>query len=229
MEPLPKQGCEIAPSLESVWEEKSQWNPCRSRGARSRCQVLARRYRGLSGTPAEAGVRAECSPKKRQRCTRLSGTPAEAGVRGSGPSEGLRKWSRLSGTPAEAGVRGAAKVTVLTRDESQWNPCRSRGARRRTATVPPETQGLSGTPAEAGVRACGFSILCISHSKSQWNPCRSRGARRSRRMLCRRQLLVSVEPLPKQGCEVILRARAGQSRKVSVEPLPKQGCERPPV
>ena len=36
---------------------------------------------------------------------------------------------------------------------------------------------------------------------------------------------VSVEPLPKQGCE-LLNIKSNSSRvRVSVEPLPKQGCE----
>ena len=37
--------------------------------------------------------------------------------------------------------------------------------------------------------------------------------------------IVSVEPLPKQGCETNTQNRFGTG-PVSVEPLPKQGCER---
>ena len=36
---------------------------------------------------------------------------------------------------------------------------------------------------------------------------------------------VSVEPLPKQGCEVLPVRRSPGVCNVSVEPLPKQGCE----
>ena len=37
--------------------------------------------------------------------------------------------------------------------------------------------------------------------------------------------LVSVEPLPKQGCELIGGVILALIGGVSVEPLPKQGCE----
>ena len=59
---------------------------------------------------------------------------------------------------------------------SQWNPCRSRGARRPTCRRGSLLLRLSGTPAEAGVRDESAA-----------------GNHRARE--------VSVEPLPKQGCE----------------------------
>ena len=59
---------------------------------------------------------------------------------------------------------------------------------------------LSGTPAEAGVRV-GHE-LNISMTK-----------------------IVSVEPLPKQGCEIRNFLKDLIGGVVSVEPLPKQGCE----
>ena len=34
VEPLPKQGCEIARAKYDAAHKESQWNPCRSRGAR---------------------------------------------------------------------------------------------------------------------------------------------------------------------------------------------------
>ena len=38
--------------------------------------------------------------------------------------------------------------------------------------------------------------------------------------------MVSVEPLPKQGCEKVVGDLKKSIDDVSVEPLPKQGCER---
>ena len=83
---------------------------------------------------------------------------------------------------------------------SQWNPCRSRGARASISRHVLITRCLSGTPAEAGVRVERFSTLGT-------------------------QVLVSVEPLPKQGCEKARKSPQARRGKVSVEPLPKQGCE----
>ena len=37
--------------------------------------------------------------------------------------------------------------------------------------------------------------------------------------------VVSVEPLPKQGCEALMAEIQTDISEVSVEPLPKQGCE----
>ena len=64
----------------------------------------------------------------------------------------------------------------------------------------PSAASLSGTPAEAGVR------------DDAGRHCFRRG-------------LVSVEPLPKQGCEMAEDAMESVPGVVSVEPLPKQGCE----
>ena len=82
---------------------------------------------------------------------------------------------------------------------SQWNPCRSRGARSSVSSFFVFHSSLSGTPAEAGVRDRLVSVFEIFFG-------------------------VSVEPLPKQGCEVS-ESTSGNKREVSVEPLPKQGCE----
>ena len=59
---------------------------------------------GLSGTPAEAGVRGFAREKSHGTGPCLSGTPAEAGVRVEAPESTLDP-NGLSGTPAEAGVR----------------------------------------------------------------------------------------------------------------------------
>ena len=109
---------------------------------------------GLSGTPAEAGVRVgadfdwfcrrrvSVEPLPKQGCEGtenptivieqwgLSGTPAEAGVRVYLPLPRQGAEHCLSGTPAEAGVRAFLAIAVYGGDrKSQWNPCRSRGAR----------------------------------------------------------------------------------------------------
>ena len=127
VEPLPKQGCEYTGEQMYDFAVVSQWNPCRSRGA------SARRGSWL----VRCGVSVEPLPK--QGC--------EWPMRWST----VAKWS-LSGTPAEAGVRDGIILTKRVNDMSQWNPCRSRGA--RTLRVP------TWSPVE----------------ESQWNPCRSRGA-----------------------------------------------------
>ena len=106
VEPLPKQGCEKkwaeerestkslsgTPAEAGVRESwaadhyraihRSQWNPCRSRGASWKVAAHEGGRRGLSGTPAEAGVRGAKVMRKGVRRASLSGTPAEAGVRG---------------------------------------------------------------------------------------------------------------------------------------------------
>ena len=81
VEPLPKQGCEKAEEAALAGEEGSQWNPCRSRGARGKCAHRPRSISSLSGTPAEAGVRDGWNRLRYRETYRLSGTPAEAGVR----------------------------------------------------------------------------------------------------------------------------------------------------
>ena len=57
VEPPPKQGCEAAQAGEKGFVTVSQWNPRRSRGARSRMHAVRLTEASLSGTPAEAGVR----------------------------------------------------------------------------------------------------------------------------------------------------------------------------
>ena len=86
--------------------------------------------------------------------------------------------TRLSGTPAEEGVRGSASYDI------------KQGSR-----------GLSGTPAEAGVRGAYCYAVAVALGKSQWNPCRSRGASCGHGWIDSDETHVSVEPLPKQGCE----------------------------
>ena len=104
VEPLPKQGCENGWNDRRRCNTASQWNPCRSRGARRSAISATAPMSCLSGTPAEAGVRgvleetfaaseesqwnpcrsrgASCRPRAPRRIRRsLSGTPAEAGVR----------------------------------------------------------------------------------------------------------------------------------------------------
>ena len=177
----------------------SQWNPCRSRGAsgekrsqrrigqvsveplpKQGCELiktaLNTKSTSLSGTPAEAGVRDVQLAALRPSYWGLSGTPAEAGVRGARDVRlRLEHMSRLSGTPAEAGVRAHSAVHTIQATESQWNPCRSRGARIPCITIITIKVGLSGTPAEAGVRAA-VAYMTEEEVWSQWNPCRSRGA-----------------------------------------------------
>ena len=153
MEPPPKQGCEVSVS------------------------IIGSGYPGLSGTPAEAGVRdleyfpedikqvvsvepppkQGCEPSRMgrsYRCVVVSVEPP--------PKQGCEntRWSNiltimgLSGTPAEAGVRDLKLEKMY-----QW------------------ARGLSGTPAEAGVRVEGSELHAVNFT-SQWNPRRSRGARR---------------------------------------------------
>ena len=155
VEPLPKQGCEedhkpyIPPST------RSQWNPCRSRGARVPYLPHGWRIGSLSGTPAEAGVRDDLPP----------------------PSN---KIILVSVEPLpKQGCESALMISMRCWTKSQWNPCRSRGARcgewweqadqRPVSVEPLPKQGcemiylkmvgysasLSGTPAEAGVRGHG--------------------------------------------------------------------------
>ena len=155
MEPLPKQGCETTKLSKMTSSVPSQWNPCRSRGARRRVSKIAGRAQSLSGTPAEAGVRVGLGGHSMGVGICLSGTPAEAGVRVLGSPQGSRRPWGLSGTPAEAGVRAACSGA-----SGAW------------------TTSLSGTPAEAGVRGVIKLAPGANASLSQWNPCRSRGASR---------------------------------------------------
>ena len=154
---------------------------------------------------------------------RLSGTPAEAGVRVEDALSWVRQNMSQWNPCRSRGASSAGRTQAPCQDVSQWNPCRSRGARGkrlqrvfdiRVSVEPLPKQGcearslissvpipgLSGTPAEAGVRGVLVIATPGEDEESQWNPCRSRGARyRDRRDGRHRD--VSVEPLPKQGCE----------------------------
>ena len=132
----------------------------------------------LSGTPAEAGVRAfnlerlgkrtlsQWNPRRSRGASllvielfrdnyRLSGTPAEAGVRVFEYAGKNHKCRRLSGTPAEAGVRELCAWDVRGRE--------------MVSVEPPPKQGC-----ESAVAGNGDITR-----------------------------YVSVEPPPKQGCESI--------------------------
>ena len=52
---------------------------------------------------------------------------------------------------------------------------------------------------------------------SQWNPCRSRGAR-SKAAAAKGKGKVSVEPLPKQGCEENFHAKVDAALSLSGTP-----------
>ena len=154
----------------------SQWNPRRSRGA------SRRRHAPMHW-----------------RC-RLSGTPAEAGVRASMLIVGYARSRSLSGTPAEAGVRAVRPCKINLCPDVSVEPPPKQGCETMRSNAAPTAIGLSGTPAEAGVRAILRHWRNTDPKGSQWNPRRSRGAR------CRHQrsepgVEVSVEPPPKQGCE----------------------------
>ena len=103
VEPLPKQGCERIYIATDDATEGSQWNPCRSRGASSLCQII----------PTNRKVSVEPLPK--QGCELITDDFKILEI-------------RLSGTPAEAGVRVDKGNLEDELEESQWNPCRSRGA-----------------------------------------------------------------------------------------------------
>ena len=83
---------------------------------------------------------------------------------------------------------------------SQWNPRRSRGASLLFLFNNSSPLSLSGTPAEAGVRDIPEDELKKTGD-------------------------VSVEPPPKQGCEIRNFLKDLIGGVVSVEPPPKQGCE----
>ena len=83
---------------------------------------------------------------------------------------------------------------------------------------------LSGTPAEAGVRACISGFVARPREVSV-EPLPKQGCEADGPAAKKAPAKVSVEPLPKQGCEKAYREVWPPSGKVSVEPLPKQGCE----
>ena len=227
VEPLPKQGCELAAQIAYLsGEVTSQWNPCRSRGASMFMVGMVHSLTWSQWNPCRSRGARRVVDKFLSWFWSLSGTPAEAGVRGSRgtnenrtnsvsveplPKQGcewttcftmLRKPKSLSGTPAEAGVRGDFFINKKT-----WVD--------NVSVEPLPKQG------------CELTSVSIYFRKisSQWNPCRSRGASKIQRNIDKYNR-VSVEPLPKQGCEVVSYDDLGDVGRVSVEPLPKQGCER---
>ena len=173
-------GVRAASRVEEAASGWSQWNPCRSRGARSECGTwVYYKLPCLSGTPAEAGVRAwshvisvgsflvSVEPLPKQGCERAGLARPQ---RGSG----------LSGTPAEAGVRGSNRMeTIMEWYESQWNPCRSRG----TSLIGGLVGAIIATSQWNPCRSRGASLIGglvgAIIATSQWNPCRSRGARKN--------------------------------------------------
>ena len=177
----------------------SQWNPCRSRGASCpRSRNHGRRRVSVEPLPKQG-----CEPSRRILC----------------------RSSLVSVEPLpKQGCEGAPKPNKYGALASQWNPCRSRGARRQSeakyaawlvSVEPLPKQGCE----------VGFASKIIQHYGSQWNPCRSRGASSLTEAPTSESRSVSVEPLPKQGCEGQPRKIPNSELKVSVEPLPKQGCE----
>ena len=85
---------------------ESQWNPRRSRGARAMPPDLAVSWSGLSGTPAEAGVRGAKHALNLLMAHVSVEPPPKQGCENVCSSYQSLIWQRLSGTPAEAGVRG---------------------------------------------------------------------------------------------------------------------------
>ena len=104
MEPPPKQGCEV-PSCDLLGRralvsvEPPPKQGCEARSAKTKAPSL-----GLSGTPAEAGVRVGKLPTEFQDMLVSVEPPPKQGC-----EEINSAWktpaSGLSGTPAEAGVR----------------------------------------------------------------------------------------------------------------------------
>ena len=78
VEPPPKQGCEVTASDSPLIQGTSQWNPRRSRGARGGRQRKKLGKNGLSGTPAEAGVRVLINkPKSRAQAVSVEPPPKQ--------------------------------------------------------------------------------------------------------------------------------------------------------
>ena len=154
VEPLPKQGCEGTGTGHPASGSTVSVEPLPKQGCELVEKVVkANKLPSLSGTPAEAGVRAvnSCSICSWKQC--LSGTPAEAGVRVD-TDETVWSVVQVSVEPLpKQGCEVQWRCHSAIDNGSQWNPCRSRGAS-------PEGEKYSKL-AEA----------------SQWNPCRSRGAR----------------------------------------------------
>ena len=152
VEPPPKQGCEFMVKKYSESQLESQWNPRRSRGASGdKTQGVLRRS-GLSGTPAEAGVRGS------------EGGPGK-------PFEGSQWNPRRS-----RGARTLYAFWWWGQSQSQWNPRRSRGARLRRVLLHTQLDNVSVEPPPK--QGCEEIIMNIENREamSQWNPRRSRGA-----------------------------------------------------
>ena len=117
-------------------------------------------------------------------CFEMGGYPASVSVEPL-PKQGC-EMSRRDSCPCyrvvsveplpKQGCEIANYLGKRTQHVSQWNPCRSRGASGHVVFTS---------------KTCEWS---------QWNPCRSRGAS-GQRLHKGRGCIVSVEPLPKQGCE----------------------------
>ena len=201
MEPLPKQGCEVADGDIVTGKATSQWNPCRSRGARGWWCEQVHAPACLSGTPAEAGVRAGCGrcyiaiyqvsvePLPKQGCemscgtsfvrrkSRLSGTPAEAGVRAARPRT-YEEWLPVSVEPLpKQGCEPHDHELMKNGYQSQWNPCRSRGASWLCEEHFFVTSLSQWNPCRSRGARVMYGQMNVPLEKSQWNPCRSRGAR----------------------------------------------------
>ena len=156
----------------------SQWNPCRSRGARKKKMMMTSGNKCLSGTPAEAGVREGHGRSSQRSGGSLSGTPAEAGVRGTLYCLYVRVNKRVSVEPLpKQGCETCGIVAPRACATSQWNPCRSRGAR------------------VAG------NVLFTSHGIVSVEPLPKQGCEPENGSANIGIRKVSVEPLPKQGCE----------------------------
>ena len=176
VEPPPKQGCEGNCYLCDASHDAVSVEPPPKQGCEA--ALLDGVNRGLS----------------------LSGTPAEAGVRDflHGPMNSLQNVSVE--LPPKQGCEDAVGHAEHEVERSQWNPRRSRGARH-----------LCSRP-------------WMSYIKSQWNPRRSRGARRSEPGVVAPRPSLSGTPA-EAGVREDPWFRYGQECAVSVEPPPKQGCE----
>ena len=156
--------------------EMSQWNPRRSRGASQADRIKQRAVSSQWNPRRSRGASRQFAIKAANNAG-LSGTPAEAGVRAIWPRCGSSGSIVSVEPPPKQGCEVIASSVSEKSTSSQWNPRRSRGARCHSLRRRNPATGLSGTPAEAGVRGIRQEI------------------QRPRRG-------VSVEPPPKQGCEL---------------------------
>ena len=81
VEPPPKQGCEGIGVYMLFSKRPVSVEPPPKQGCESKAMQTRQDAYGLSGTPAEAGVRVAVFVTRRMTPSGLSGTPAEAGVR----------------------------------------------------------------------------------------------------------------------------------------------------